>query len=132
MTHENKDLLLKYLCGALPYGIKVNIKGEIQMLDSWCDDDGNYFNFLTDGPESNFAEGFALDDIKPYLRSLSDMSEDEIKEYHHILVESQNCSFEDSESASSFVNDWMLSKHFDTKGLIQKGLAINCANLNIY
>lgn len=85
MTQENKKLLLKNLCARLPYGIKVNIKGEIQALDSWCDDGGNYFNFLTDGPESNYAEGFTLDDIKPYLRLMSSMTKEEDKEFCDLL-----------------------------------------------
>ena len=28
--------------------------------------------------------------------------------------------------------DWLNAHHFDYRGLIEKGLAIDCTNLNIY
>ena len=133
MTQENKELLLKNLCARLPYGIKVNIKGETQMLDSWCDDDGNYFNFLTDGPESNYDEGFTLDDIKPHLRPMSSMTETEDKEFCDLLGKLcvSTGYFPHYEDAVA-VTFWLPEHHFDFDGLIDKGLAISTEEFNPY
>ena len=62
MTQEDKDLLLKDLCARLPYGVKVQIKNEIVVLDSICNDDGYYFNFIGED-----REGVNIGNIKPYL-----------------------------------------------------------------
>lgn len=45
MTQEQKDLLLKDLSARLPYFTKVQIKNEIVVLNSICDDDGYHFNW---------------------------------------------------------------------------------------
>ena len=52
------------------------------------------------------------------------MTAEELNEYGEIVMKSQDCSFENNESATTMVNDWYLSKNFDTRGLIKKGLAI--------
>ena len=140
MGQEEKELLLKDLCARLPYFLKVNIKGDIETLDSWADDDGNYFNFTTDGPESNFGEGFTLDDIRPYLRLMSSITEEEFQELHSICPHS---TFNKTNVSGWIIGidgskygrisrideiskliDWLNSHHFDCRGLIEKNLAL--------
>jgi hypothetical protein len=121
MTQEDKELLLKDLCARLPY--KPKIKFSIIGVEGY-----EVCKLL---PELITLMFFNEDaDIKPYLRPMSSMTEEEKQEYHAIIMRSQDCSFENGESATTMVNDWLLSKHFDTRGLIPKGLAIEVTEEN--
>lgn len=138
MTRENKELLLKDLCVRLPYFIKVQIKNEIVILDSICYDDGYYFNFIGDD-----REGVNIESIKPYLFPLSSMTKEqlyELREAFGFEIEFGDGVIELStfhhgrlgylEMVSIF--EWFNQNHYDYRGLIEKGLAIDCTNLNIY
>ena len=117
MTQEEKELLLKDLCGRLPYFNKVQIENEIVVLDSICDDDGYYFNFIGDN-----REGVNIEKIKPYLFPLSSMDK---KQRKYIR---SNYTF----GATYELFDWLDKNHFDYRGLIDKGLALDATGLNIY
>lgn len=129
MTQEDKSLLLQDLCARLPYGVIVGYStkdnpntldkiGEIIYIDI-------RFGMIQMQVESGISYGLPPSEfIKPYLRPMSSMSEKEKEEYYTIIIRSQGCSFENGESATTTVNDWLLSKHFDVRGLISKGLAI--------
>lgn len=111
MKQEEKELLLKDLCARLPYGVKIEgYELPCIILNS------DWLHFMYTHQE------FAL--RKPYLRPMSSMTEEEDREYIKVIAKSQDCSFENSESATTMVNDWLLSKGFDVRGLIFKGLAI--------
>jgi len=126
MTQEDKELLIKDICTRLPYGVRVNIKTKkSSYIATVCEITRNYI-CIEGGGEMFFSHGT----YKPYLRPMSSMTEEETKEYHKILITSQDCSFENSESATTMVNDWLLSKHFDVRGLILKGLAIEVTEDN--
>lgn len=112
MTQEQKDLLIKDLCARLPYFTKVQIKNEIVVLDSICDDDGYHFNFIGDN-----REGVNIEEIKPYLFPLSNVVEEIVTTSNkHIAVNV----------------DFFHKYHIDYRGLIPKGLAIDATGLNIY
>lgn len=134
MTQNEKDLLLKDLCARLPYFTKVQIKNEIVVLDSICDDDGYRFNFIGDD-----REGVNIENIKPYLFPLSSMTEEQKKEYNFWKHEVPVCHYaygdvveeiELYESPASF--DYLIENHFDYYGLIPMKLAIDATGLNIY
>lgn len=141
MTQEDKDLRLKDLCARLPYGVKVQIKNEIVVLDSICDDDGYHFNFIGED-----REGVNIEDIKPYLFPLSSMT-DELwdKEFMGCgITEFTRDSFKygcetlefnnsnpNLSSMVRFINQ-LIKNHFDYRGLIPKGLAIDATDKNIY
>jgi hypothetical protein len=114
MTQEEKILLLKDLCGRLAYNVVINC----------TDDDTDYKCFLTTDILNELLHNIEYYNYKPYLRPLSSMTEKESKEYHKMIVKSQDCSFANNESATTMVNDWLLSKGFDVRGLIHKGLAL--------
>ena len=112
MKQEEKELLLKDLCARLPYGVIVtdNRHGnsritEIDTVEEtvYCDD---------------FDEYVELDKCKPYIRPMSSMTEEEWKEYRDI-----NCCLTKDCDAWDEV-DWLNSHHFDYRGLIPIGLAI--------
>ena len=112
MTQEDKDLLLKDLCARLPYFTKVQIKNEIVVLDSICDDDGYHFNFIGDD-----REGVNIENIKPYLFPMSKVVEEIVTTSNkHIAVNV----------------DFFHKNHIDYRGLIPKGLANDATGLNIY
>jgi hypothetical protein len=115
MTQDEK-LLLKDLCCRLPYGVILkccNLVGEkLYTIDS---------NGLVNND-------YDLEEVKPCLLPLSSMSLDQRIEYSRTLV-----IFDESHcSQTSETYDWLNKNHFDYRGLIEKGLAIDCTNLNIY
>ena len=101
MTQEDKELLLKDLCARLPYGVRY--KGDC----GW--------------PINPYQHTTALCNIlnaeEPliYLRPMSSMTEEEWKEYSQAIGKS--FSFTDEV-------DWLNAHHFDYRGLIEKGLAL--------
>ena len=113
MKPEDKELLLKDLCARFPYGVKVEIIENFQL--------GVY---TLDPPCINkIIYGFA--DIKPYLRPMSSMTEEESGEYYNI--ETKNLF---SWEISSKQMGWLNAHHFDYRGLIDKGLAIEVTEEN--
>lgn len=127
MTKEDKQLLLKDLCSRLPCEVKVLIPELRQDVATLIGIDD--VSFIVKYNESIIYCPFEVS-IKPYLRPMFSMTEEEEKEYAKIVVKSQNCSFENSESATTMANDWLLSKGFDVRGLISKGLAIEVTEEN--
>jgi hypothetical protein len=151
MTQEDKELLLKYLCAILPYGVIV------RHADYLIDSDGNYTgqfwykrgylynicrmdNMTTTIIESEGSdeEGYEhicdLERSLPYLRPMSSMTEEELKEFRachcvydlHPDFQPMMCNL--SNLTNMF--NWLLSNHFDLLGLIAKGLAIEVTEEN--
>lgn len=116
MSNEEKQLLLKDLCTRLPYGViifyangKTIEKRELGL--------GSLHDFMFDNAE-----------VKPYLRPMSSMTEEEIDELTEFHVWNNgesifldcDCEMEDISQAI----DWLNAHHFDYRGLIEKGLAL--------
>ena len=131
MTQKEKQLLLQDLCARLPYGVKVCIMlpnnrekifepniGDLEEITKF----GGY---LVNSKGIDY-RSFNLD-IKPYLRPMSSMTEEEKKEFesfhciyeHHPYFYQQMCNL--SNETNMF--DWLNKKMFDYRGLIPKGLA---------
>lgn len=126
MTKEERQLLFQDLSARLPHHVRVKVwlkDGTTE--EGILDLEHNYGDVLRDAFYYN-----EIKDIKPYLRPMSSMTEEEEKEYAKIVVKSQDCSFENSESATTMANDWLLSKGFDVRGLISKKLAIEVTESN--
>ena len=115
MNQEDKELLLKDPCARLPYGVKIHI-GKTQRIEVF--DDIN----LRIGAINN-----TYTDIKPYLFPLSSMTEEQEEEYNNLNCWELGC-FPHTEDAL----DYLIANHFDYRGLIEKGLAIDATELNIY
>ena len=107
MTQAEKELLLKDLCARLPYGVIVQFEG-------WNPEKLSEVNLNTN--IYNGMGGLPL----PYLRPMSSMTEEERIEYIEI-THSQNWLI--INNADKYV-DWLNSHHFDYRGLIDKGLAL--------
>ena len=119
MTQEERELLFKDLCARLPYKVKVHIEHDV-----FYDEREPYDTTLDISVLHNVCKGM---EIKPYLRPMSSMTEEENKEFAKVMVRSQDCSYMNNESATTMVNDWYLSKGFDVRGLIPKGLALEAS-----
>ena len=123
LSIEERELLFKDLSARLPYHVRVKV---------WLKE-----GITEEGPldlEHTYADVLLaafyykkIVNIKPYLRPMSSMTEEEEKEYAEVIVKSQDCSLENSESATTMANDWLLSKGFDVRGLISKGLALEAS-----
>ena len=144
MTQEDKDLLLKDLCARLPYDVKAQVRINVKYSDAhkpnsetWIGDiwgittNKSYtawvYSFITIypcGPEQNVC---SIEDVKPYLRLMSSMTEEEREEFRKVGgVMSHNLQ-NDTWAISAFTPeayDWLNSHHFDYRGLIQMGLAL--------
>ena len=106
MTQENRELLLIDLLGRLPYGVKVLISLDIRRelgLDI-------IHNFIYNN----------ICGVRPYLRPMSDMTEEERKIYSKLLFADLGGVYEDYYKALDYLN----SLHIDYRGLIPKGLAL--------
>jgi hypothetical protein len=102
MTQEEKELLLKDLSERLPYGVKINVNGEEDTL-------------LELGVDTGWVNAsYDIDDVKPYLRPLSSMTEEEEIYYNTIYT---TLKFYKKE-------DWLNAHHFDYRELIEKGIAL--------
>lgn len=125
MTQEDKQLLLKDLCARLPYGVKVEsvfINTDTNKRKSWGIGvfDATCILLIGDG----FGE------FKPYLFPLSSMTEEQTKELINLINTGQNDNNEFMRTLCRI--EFYHKHHFDYRGLIKKGLAIDATGLNIY
>ena len=143
MAQEDKELLLIDLSARLRYGVK----GIITY-------DKSNTTFTVEGIDNNVlhlsdAEDCYVEDFKPYLRPLSSMTEEEKEELKSKCIHTE--TEEDWEGVRSDVwgiqildkydtrrwdnpiwpstinmdaIDWLNAHHFDYRGLIEKGLAL--------
>ena len=138
MTREEKEILLKDLCARLPYGVEVQYKGNRYDLTEMHKDGRTYlgsYNSIYGDWHCNLE---FEDYPKPYLRPMSSMTEEENKEYHNLCYEEERECYEFGEWTTRIYFhdtidsiDWLLSHHFDFKGLISKGLALEAPE-NMY
>lgn len=137
MTQEDKEPLLRDLNARLPYGAK----GKSVIIN----------------PDTNECHSFGIDvfeaisvlmiidgceEFKPYLFPLSSMTIEQQKEANifddmdlNILSENLGRNYHDKTNiptATYNYIDWLNKNHFDYRGLIEKGLAIDATGLNIY
>ena len=127
MKQEEKDLLLKDLCGRLTYGVKVKFGDSKPALLTVIEHDEFGWQI---GSEDEFGGMITIiDNVKPYLFPLSSMTEEQYKEY-------TDMGYSVTERWWSMANyhqiEWLNKNHFDYRGLIEKGLAIDATGLNIY
>lgn len=144
MTQEERNLLLMDLRSRLPYGEDpVYTLGEF----TWKDDE----------PTQKTIDGTLYDrlylqlcvyktdymNFKPYLRPMSSMTEEEREELTRTCM-GDKCDEDGVNTDASNITslllyygyfllpiDWLLEHHFDFRGLIEKGLAIE-APIDMY
>jgi len=133
MTKEEKQLLLIDLCARLPYGVVIQITSDGGMVEA------SYDMRLDAGLLADLLH--SEDDFKPYLRPMSSMTEEELKElndkygniayffiqdppyYYGLQAQHEDIgSIEISEFSEIY--DWLNTHYFDYRGLIPMGLAL--------
>lgn len=142
MTQEDKQLLIVDLCTRLSYNLIVDRLGvprKVLAINPY----NNKESLLLDRGEYMSA-WCRIDDVKPYLRPMSSITDEEIRELKklcsiYIPAVPPNIMFEDygilvlthhltNDSYSFKLNmksiDWLNAHYFDYRGLIEKGLAI--------
>lgn len=120
MTQKDKQLLqllLVDLCARLPYGVMVDYENHIYILneiDPACKDIDYITVRIQDIERLMCARSVLIENIKPYLRPMSSMTEEECDEWAQL------------ESDEWGINsiDWLNRKMFDYRGLIEKGFAL--------
>ena len=115
MEQEEKQRLIKDICARLPYGIFVKKDNVYDRLIYTY----NYHPHI--------------ETCKPYLRKMSSMTEDEEREYNGALNPLGDFIFEQEEKFKPIqlygnvpfeLYEFFNSHHFDYRGLIEKGLAL--------
>ena len=145
MKQEEKDLLLKDLCARLPYNVRMyeinpihNIQLELFLASVTCES-----NIAVKTKNKGIMCG-AIEEFKPYLFPISSMTEEQREEFLNIqteerqillnaLIEYKSGKYDKIPIIAPYKQiEWLNKNHFDYRGLIEKGLAIDCTNLNIY
>lgn len=156
MKQEEKELLLKDLCGRLPYGVKAHVKNWSGLIMEWIENDYvvmsafpslNEVHVQSESGSLNVILGYDDYEFKPYLFPLSSMTLEQKKElrkvggyeareedcgyhsetFYYNMVGRENVFYPDADDI-----DWLNKNHFDYRGLIEKDLALDATGLNIY
>lgn len=138
MKQEDKELLFKDLCVRLPYDVKVLYDNKVFNID--------YVSSIYKEIKLDTCDKYTLNisDVKPYLFPFSSMTNEQLFEVQEILgkneieIKNEFLSIIDSDrntisySEILAILEWFNKNHFDYRGLIKKGLAIDATGLNIY
>lgn len=140
MKKEQKDLLLQDLCSRLPYGVKCDIGDNKPYTLCRIEVDnknGHLLDFIED--KDGFDVQCYLSEVKPYLFPLSSLTAEQIflspfgfKTMDTIRKNKDWTSIEIDHNDYYELTDWFNKNHYDYRGLIEKGLAIDATNLGIY
>ena len=160
MTQKDRELLLKDLCARIPYEVvgKCELDASYDtsfdtifqthkfdaVVYGFKADSLFVYPLIEDRDEQEFANeevanGIDILDFKPYLFPMSSMTAEQKKEYNNLQCYVPIYYYEYKElveeielhpTLESF--EYLYKNHFDYRGLIEKGLAIDATNLNIY
>lgn len=151
MTQEEKELLIKDLSARLPHKVKASYYGTDEEME--CIDIIEGIIIDNNDTEIIIGQyGLSVEKVKPHLFPLSSMTEEQALELYKLfgikLTDSIGWDYIkinevtgitfflrkgfDVETHLDKLIDWLLKNHFDFRGLIPKGLAIDATNLNIY
>ena len=143
MTQEQKELLLKDLCGRLPYGVKVEAHGLLKTIaDDYDNRDIINAHILNGLNLRDCFKTYSIDyiekvplfnrkgvcNIKPYLFPMSSMTEEQKLELMSTCTFLRDFAF----GWTDRTFDWLNENHFDYRDLIPMGLANDATGLNIY
>lgn len=151
MELEDKMLLIRDLSARLPYAVHVQhtsgFSGTLHDLHTHhkYDENDDVYDIIC------FTNFFGDDDyidieyFKPYLFPLSSMTKEQEEEFNGLFYRYHEsafifnerfsydrCSIKDIGFYPCYLQDWLDKNHFDYRGLIPKGLAIDATGKNIY
>lgn len=143
MKQEDKELLLKDLCSRLPYDVKCSfgVDDAIYIIEGINPNCCGASEIQATHIKSSINGDFSLSSCKLYLFPLSSMTAEQLYELRELFgfeIEFLN-GFIDLSSRSTLeylemvaIIEWFNKNHFDYRGLIPMGLAIDATGLNIY
>lgn len=121
MTREEKELLVKDICQKLPYGVKIRVEYPFLEEKDWRPEDLYGLDLRR---EVIAGTSVRIEEFKPYLRPMSSMTEEESEKFEEYLeLQSEYTTGADIRFKYDMF-DWLNSRHFDYRHLIEKGLAI--------
>ena len=155
MTQEDKELVFKDICARLPYGVHILVhdtfeystvpfqKVYLKAYDASELIDSISLNLRYNSKDKPFnriiKERKDYLEIKPYLFPLSSMTDEQKREYNRLKDEVPNYHLEygDTGDFIELYDNWrsieyLNANHFDYRGLIEEGLAIDATGTNIY
>ena len=139
MTQKEKELLLKDLFARLPYGVKVWYNGASYVVSTINVEKEEIY--IKSDATAIVGWWHSVEHIKPYLRPMSSMTEEERRELKNDTCPNGTGYFDEqylicpmshfgehiSYSFMSDILNWLNAHHFDYRGLIEKGLAIEAS-----
>lgn len=152
MKPEDKELLFKDIAARLPYGVKIKVRSNDVRTVRTIDVISGIVTFVE--PDSISPFGIHIEHpttsrqvVKPYLRPMSSMTEDEfvyfmsirgmnLKSHEIQKMMSENFSHPNGMAIVNTLGryshniDWLNENMFDYRGLIEKGLAISITEEN--
>ena len=149
MTQEERMLLIKDLSARLPYAVTVEhtsgFRGTLHdiTVHHMYDDNDNVYNAICYTDFFGDEDDIYIEYFKPYLFPLSSMTEEQQEEFDRIYADDMQVvannlknrldgkPYETNLGHYRHI-DWLNANHFDYRGLIPKGLAIDATGLNIY
>jgi hypothetical protein len=132
MTQEDKKLLLKDLSARQLYKVVLFCKNDNEdirigrMIDFCCDLPYTPTIWIVDN-KNNLPYEYrpTYEIVRPYLRPKSSMTKEEEAEYSCISAHKDNIPTVNYLPISDYMTvDWLNAHHFDYRGLIEKGLAL--------
>ena len=149
MTQEEKMLLIKDLSARLPYAVTVEhtrgFRGTLHdmTVHHMYDDNDNVYDAICYTDFFGDEDSIYIEYFKPYLFPLSSMTEEQQEEFDRIHADDMQVvannlknrldgkPYETNLGHYRHI-DWLNANHFDYRGLIEKGLALDATGLNIY
>lgn len=133
MKQTNEELLLQDLCARLPYKVKVQ--------STFYNCDGTIWKYENETLTAGLLV-YPIKRYKPYLFPLSSMTEEQKREYNSVCNKDLD-ALSEAICNRTYVKtriamplyygiDWLNKNHFDYRGLIPMGLALDATGLNIY
>lgn len=149
MTKKERELLVEDLRGRIGYGVMILHEGwnwewdqELSLLERVVGIDNNFIYVRvidTQTGEEYRDDKHSIDlfEDKPYLRSISSMTDEEKEEFNKIKATVEVCFInainEDGFTLAYYkLIDWLNENHFDYRGLIPMGLALNREEYSIF
>ena len=125
MPQEDKQLLLKDLSARWLYGTIISVTDGNIKYNAYIES-VSYKNIqVSPVSDSNFTAYtfYKISEIKPYLRPISSMTEEEDKEFALLQVNVHRADILYAIDCTKVV-EWLNKHHFDYRGLIGMGLAL--------
>ena len=125
MTNEQIQLLVKDLSARLPYGVKCFIEDDYAPSRNGVLYEIDMSDFSCGFEDTGVGQGYwytKVDNVKPYLRPMSSMTDDEKKKAQMYLIEIHDWG-SPAYAMAEYV-EWLNSIHVDYRNWIEQGLAL--------